>query len=49
MHDQEANTWVMESKEDLGYGEIVSTYTMYVGKVSQPCFSSSLVFSVLLW
>lgn len=36
MHDQEANTWVMESKEDLGYGEIVSTYTMYVGKDEAP-------------
>lgn len=49
MHDQEANTWVMESKEDLGYGEIVSTYTMYVGKVSQPRSFFCLFFSILLW
>lgn len=33
MHEQEANTWVMYSKEEMGYGEIISTYTMYVAKV----------------
>ncbi len=38
MHDQEAKTWVMESKENLGYGEIVSTYTMFVGKVNMTLF-----------
>ena len=36
MHDQQADTWVMQAKEDMGYGEIVSTYTMYVGKVCSP-------------
>lgn len=33
MHDQEANVWVMHSKEEMGYGDVISTYTMYVGKV----------------
>ena len=33
MHNQEANVWVMHSREEMGYGEIISTYTMYVGKV----------------
>lgn len=32
-HNQEANVWVMHSREEMGYGEIISTYTMYVGKV----------------
>ena len=34
MHNQEANVWVMHSREEMGYGEIISTYTMYVGKVN---------------
>ena len=33
MHNQEAHVWVMHSKEELGYGSVISTYTMYVGKV----------------
>ena len=33
MHNQEANVWIMHSKEELGYGDVISTYTMYVGKV----------------
>ena len=33
MHNQEAHVWVMHSKEELGYGDVISTYTMYVGKV----------------
>lgn len=46
MHDQEAHVWVMHSKEDLGYGAVVSTYTMYVGKV---CTASSKAESVLFF
>ncbi|KAL3157264.1 hypothetical protein ABBQ38_001497 [Trebouxia sp. C0009 RCD-2024] len=36
MHDQEANVWIMHSKEELGYGDVISTYTMYVGKDGTP-------------
>lgn len=37
MHDQEANSWVMYDKKEMGYGNIVSTYTMYVSKVQCLC------------
>ena len=34
MHNQEANTWVMHTNKEMGYGDVISTYTMYVAKVS---------------
>lgn len=36
MHKQEANTWVMHTNKEMGYGDVISTYTMYVAKDGTP-------------
>ncbi len=49
MHNQEANTWVMEAKEEMGYGDIVSTYTMHVGKVCEMTVSTCTMYVGKAW
>lgn len=41
VHGQEANSWVAYDKKQMGYGEIVSTYTMYVSQVWPACAECS--------
>ena len=33
VHGQAANSWIMYDTKEMGYGKIVSTYTMYVSQV----------------
>ena len=50
MHNQEAHVWVMHSKEELGYGDVVSTYTMYVGKVrKEPSMANAQILLLVLF